>query len=223
MQTDNAPATEAPPSEAPPTDIRVLLFDVGGVLVQLSGIDIMLEWLGNAMSADEMWVKWLRSDSVREFETGMIDAGEFATRITREFSLIVEPRAFLESFAGWPTGLYPGTLELLARIPRRYQRALLSNSNALHWPRVRNDMQLGAAFDNHFISHLTGRIKPDADAFEHVVESLGCLAEQVLFLDDNLLNVDAARGIGMHAVRVRGPDEVLRALGDFGVIECAPA
>ena len=204
---------------AEPTDIRVLLFDVGGVLVQLSGIEIMLEWLGNAMTADQMWVKWLQSASVREFETGKIEAGEFADRVTREFRLSVEPQAFLESFAGWPTGLYPGTLEMLARIPRRYERALLSNSNALHWPRVRNDMQLGAVFDSHFISHLTGRIKPDPEAFQHVAESLGCLPAQVLFLDDNLLNVEAAQGVGMHAERVRGPAEVLRVLGDRGIME----
>jgi len=35
-----------------------------------------------------------------------------------------------------------------------------------------------------FISHLTGKIKPDADAFEHVVDSLGFMPA-VLFLDDN--------------------------------------
>jgi len=210
--------TKMQPYKAP-TDIRVLLFDVGGVLVQLSGIDIMLEWLGHAMTADEMWVKWLRSASVREFETGKLDATEFAERVTREFGLLVEPQAFLESFTYWPTGLYPGTLEMLARIPGRYRRALLSNSNALHWPRVRNDMQLGAAFDSHFISHLTGYIKPDADAFEHAAESLGCPPAQVLFLDDNLLNVEAAQGIGMHAIRVRGPAEVQHVLTDFGIIE----
>jgi glucose-1-phosphatase len=223
MQTDTAaPDIAAPdiaPTDSAPTDIRVLLFDVGGVLVQLSGVEIMLEWLGNAMTADEMWVKWLRSESVRQFETGKIDAAEFADRVTREFRLSVEPLTFLDSFAGWPTGLYPGTLEMLAQIPRRYQRALLSNSNALHWPRVQNDLQLGAEFDSHFISHLTGRIKPDPEAFEHVAESLGCLPAQVLFLDDNLLNVQAARGVGMHAAHVRGPAEVKRALAALGIMD----
>src|SRR5258705_485298 len=93
---------------------------------------------------------------------------------------------------------------MLARIPRSYRRAILSNSNALHWPRVLGEMRLGAAFDSHFVSHLTGRIKPDSDAFEHVVDSLGCLPAQVLFLDDNALNVEAAQRFGMHAIRVCG-------------------
>jgi HAD superfamily hydrolase (TIGR01509 family) len=204
--------------ESAPRDIRVLLFDVGGVLVELSGIEIMLEWLGNTITADEMWRRWLRSASVREFETGQIDAGEFAIRATREFEIAVSPQQFLESFIRWPIGLYPGTLEMLAQIPNTYQRAILSNTNALHWPRVLSDMKLGGMFDSHFVSHLTGRIKPDSDAFEHVVTSLGCLPAQVLFLDDNLLNIEAAQSIGMHAMRVQGPAEAQRVLTDFGIL-----
>ena len=205
--------------ESAPTDIRVLLFDVGGVLVQLSGVETMLEWLGRRVTADELWRMWLESVSVRKFETGRIDASEFAAGVTSEFALPVEPRQFLEAFIRWPTGLYPGTLEMLARIPRNYRRAILSNSNVLHWPRVLGEMRLGAAFDNHFVSHLTGRIKPDSDAFEHVVDSLGCMPAQVLFLDDNSLNVEAAQRFGMHAIRVRGATETHGVLTNLGIID----
>jgi len=195
-----------------------LLFDVGGVLVQLSGVETMLTWMGQRTTPDELWRMWLQSDAVRRFETGQMDEVEFSIAVTTEFGLAVDPDRFLQSFAGWPTGLYPGTLEMLARIPRSYRRALLSNSNALHWPRVVNDMQLGPAFDDHFVSHLTGRIKPDADAFEHVVASLGCAPADVLFLDDNMLNVDAAKSFGMHAVRVQGAAEVQSALAGLGIL-----
>jgi HAD superfamily hydrolase (TIGR01509 family) len=205
-----------------PTEIRVLLFDVGGVLVQLSGVETMLEWLGRRVTTDELWRMWLQSIPVRQFETGRIDASEFAAGVTSEFGLPVEPRQFLEAFVTWPSGLYPGTLEMLHRIPASYRRALLSNSNALHWPRVLDEMQLGAAFDSHFVSHITGRIKPDRDAFEHVVESLGCVAAQVLFLDDNLMNVHAAQACGMQAIRVRGAMEAQLALTDLGIIAAAP-
>jgi len=207
------------PSKHAPPHIDVVLFDVGGVLVELSGMETMLGWLGNSVTVDELWVRWLRSTSVRQFETGLMGANEFAIGVTREFGLKVEPKRFLESFAGWPLGLYPGVMEMLARIPGRYRRALLSNSNALHWPRVLNDMGLGAAFDHHFISHLTGKIKPDAAAFEDVVHSLDCDPTQVLFLDDNLLNVEAAASVGMHAARVHGPREAQRVLSEFGIIK----
>jgi HAD superfamily hydrolase (TIGR01509 family) len=200
-------------------DIRVLLFDMGGVLVELHGVEVMLEWLDNTLTADELWRKWLMSEPVRRFETGRIGADEFAAGVASEFGLKVPSQQFLDAFIGWPTAPYPGALAMLARIPRSYRRAVLSNSNALHWPRVRDDMGFGAAFDSHFASHLTGRIKPDKDAFEHVLESLRCPAGQVLFLDDNSLNVEAAEALGIHAFRVRGAAEAERVLTSLGIIE----
>jgi glucose-1-phosphatase len=201
------------------TNIRVLLFDAGGVLVQLSGIATLLGWLDDKITTDELWRMWLHSNSVREFETGRIDSHAFAVGVITDFRLPVGPQQFLASFTGWVTGLYPGTLEMLAQIPRSYQRAILSNSNALHWTRMVDELQLGAAFSHHFASHLTGRIKPDADAFEQVVVSLNCRPQHVLFLDDNIINVEAAKRFGMQAVRVQGIDETKRVLVEFGIID----
>jgi glucose-1-phosphatase len=201
------------------TDTRVLLFDVGGVLVQLNGVKTMLEWMGADATSDKMWKMWLESKPVREFERGRIDAEKFALGVTAEFQLPVDAQQFLASFNSWIVGLYPGTLEMLAQIPPSYHRAVLSNSNVLHWTRVVDDLKLGSAFDHQFVSHLTGRIKPDAEAFEHVVESLSCRPEHVLFLDDNTLNVDAAKRFGMQAVRVQGIDETKRALVERGIIK----
>jgi len=212
----NTAASTRHPASA---DINVVLFDVGGVLVQLSGVATILEWLNHKITADEVWRIWLHSPSVRAFETGRIDAEVFAAGVLGELQVDVAPQEFLRLFVEWPTGLYPETLTMLARIPPRYQRALLSNSNSLHWPRVRDEMGLGVAIEHHFVSHLTGKIKPDADAFHHVLESLNCQPAQVLFLDDNSLNVDAARHIGMQSILVRGAREVEKALIEMGVID----
>jgi putative hydrolase of the HAD superfamily len=188
-------------------DVRVVLFDLGGVLVQLGGVATILEWTGQRISAEDLGPLWLRSPSVRAFETGRLEPLAFAAGMLAELNLQMEPQRFLDAFTAWPTGLYPGALEMIASIPRRYTRAVLSNSNSLHWSRVMNEMQVGPAFDHHFASHLIGKIKPDAEAFHHVLESLGSKPHDVLFLDDNLLNVDAARALGMHAILVRGAAE----------------
>lgn len=206
------------PPPLAPMDIRLVLFDVGGVLVELSGIEIMLGWLGNTVTADELWRRWLHSESVRRFETGRIDADEFARDVIREFGLRLERGAFLESFARWPLDLYPGVKQMLARIPRHYRRAVLSNSNALHWPRILDDMGVGDLFEHRFVSHLTGRIKPDTAAFEEVTRSIGCEPAEVLFLDDNLINVEAAAAFGMQVLHVRGCDEAQRGLEKLGII-----
>ncbi|HWW21681.1 MAG TPA: HAD family phosphatase [Steroidobacteraceae bacterium] len=197
---------------------RVVLFDVGGVLVELGGVDALLGWLGSGMSAEQLWTVWLRSPAVRAFETGRIEPLAFAHALLSELGLTISAEVFLESFATWPTRPYPGALELVASIPPGYQRALLSNSNTLHWPRVIDDMAFGSSFDHCFSSHLTGKIKPDREAFEHVVHRLGCQPSEILFLDDNQLNVDAARRVGMQAQRARGVEESRLALRQAGVL-----
>jgi putative hydrolase of the HAD superfamily len=201
-------------------DIEVVLFDVGGVLVHLSGIEVIVGWLGGALTEEQLWRRWLQSEAVRRFETGRVDAPTFARELAREFDLAIEPPRLLAAFEGWLIGPYPGALELIREIPQRYGRAVLSNSNALHWPRVIGEMGLGALFasEHLFVSHLTGRIKPDAEAFEHVIEVFGCVPSQVLFLDDNQLNVEAASRAGLQAVQVRGPKEARRALAERGIL-----
>ena len=69
-----------------------------------------------------------------------------------------------------------------------------------------------AAFDHHFASHLTGKIKPDEEAFCHVMATLGCQGPETLFLDDSRLNVAAAKRVGMTAFQVQGPVEAEHAL-----------
>ena len=198
--------------------IRVVLFDVGGVLVQLSGVATVLGWVADRWTPAELWHRWLHSPAVRAFETGRCDAETFAAQCVAELELGVAPATFLESFAGWPTGLYPGTHELIARIPGHITRALLSNSNSLHWPRVEGEFGLGALFEHRFVSHLTGRIKPDRDAFEHVSSSLGCDPASVFFIDDNLMNVEAARAIGMQGAVVSGIEGAEQALRRAGIL-----
>jgi putative hydrolase of the HAD superfamily len=80
-------------------------------------------------------------------------------------------------------------------------------------------MKLEKAFDHHFASHLTGKIKPDEEAFRHVTWALGCATDEVLFLDDNQMNVDAAKKCGMQAYRVKGVDAAEAVLLKCGVIQ----
>jgi glucose-1-phosphatase len=203
----------------PAQQIEVVLFDLGGVLVELTGVPAMLGWLGNRITVDELWRKWLSSPVVRDFERGRLAPDVFATQIIAEMSLAVAPQEFLATFTGWIAGLYPGALELVNSLPAGLVRATLANTSVLHWPRLMNDLRLEAAFHHHFPSHLTGRIKPDQEAFQHVLDTLGCRAEAVLFLDDNQLNIQTATKMGMQAACVRGAAEARQALAEARILK----
>ncbi len=188
------------------TPYDVLLFDLGGVIVELAGMPAFRAWLPRGMSDEEIWERWIRSPAVRSFESGNSSAEAFASGVIAEFGLAVEPHSFLAEFEQWARAPFPGALDLLDQLRGRFQLACFSNTNAMHWPRFLGEMGLGEAFHAHFASHELGVLKPDREAYELVVRALGCPAERVLFLDDVAINVEGARDAGLAAHRVQGPE-----------------
>ena len=199
-------------------EIRVLLFDLGGVLVEFTGPSTLLRWLGGRLTPEQVWPLWLGSPVVRDFERGLVEPHVFADRLIADLALPVDRRQFLDDFATWARGPYAGAVELIARVPASYVRATLSNTNAVHWPRITGEMKLSALFDRHFPSHLTGKLKPDPEVFAHVAETLDCQPSSILFLDDQPLNVEAARAAGLRAVQASGVREAESALVAAGVL-----
>jgi glucose-1-phosphatase len=192
--------------------IRCIVFDVGGVLVELSGIAAMLRWMRTPTDETDLWRAWLASPSVRDYERGRIDTRAFAAGVVAEFDLSVSAEEFLAGFTHWANGPLPGAHDLLQEVNPNIICATLSNSNALHWSRIMHEMAFEPHFDYHFASHIIDRIKPDPEAFEHVIETVGVEPHQILFVDDNQINVAAALAMGLQAHRCVGPDEVRRRL-----------
>lgn len=195
--------------------IEVILFDLGGVLIELVGVEMMLEWSPGIASTDQLWRRWLHSDAVRRFETGAIGRDEFATSVIREFGVPVAPDEFLRAFTWWPRALYPGAIELLAAMRPHYRLASVSNTNEIHWQRFAGEWSLDAAFHRNFPSHQVGKLKPDANYFAHVLEAMDARPEHVLFIDDNAINVEAAAALGIVARRVAGIDGARRAFAEL--------
>ncbi|NKB69702.1 MAG: HAD-IA family hydrolase [Candidatus Latescibacteria bacterium] len=202
----------------PEQTIEAVLFDLGGVLIELGGVQTMLDWTGDEVSEEELWARWLHSPAVRAYESGAIGAPRFAQQLIAEMDLRVGPEDFLDAFRAWPVGLYSGALELVASLPDGYIRAALSNSNDLHWPRFMDEMGLDGAFDHCFASHLLGQLKPDRAVFDQVVEVLDCPPEAVLFLDDNRINIEGARAAGLQGAVAKGVVGAERVLQQWGIV-----
>jgi putative hydrolase of the HAD superfamily len=197
-------------------DIDAVLLDLGGVLIDIVGAECMLAWCPSLPDTETLWNRWLASPSVRRYETGRATRSSFAASIVEEFALPITPDAFLAEFAWWPRRLHDGACELLDELRPRFRLASLSNTNELHWERFARDWALPGRFHANFPSYAVGRLKPDADYFEHVLATLGVPASRALFIDDNAINVAAAARLGIvarRAVRPSGVRDVLAGLG----------
>lgn len=187
----------------------LLLFDLGGVLLENASLARLNPLLPVPMAPAAFKERWLRSPAVRSFEIGAIDAATFADAFVQEWQVPLSREAFLAEFASWPLGFYPGARELLARLRQRYRIACLSNSNEVHWARFGGFVDV---FELALSSHEIGAIKPDDEAFLLTLTRCGVAPADVVFFDDTHSNVVAARRLGMRACQVEGMAELEAAL-----------
>jgi FMN phosphatase YigB (HAD superfamily) len=189
------------------------------VLIEVGGVRAMGDLAGIG-DDQEVWRRWLTCRWVREFERGRCSVAEFAEGVVADWGLSIGAEEFAEVFRLWTGGLLDGARELLEATRAQVRTACLSNSNALQWPEY---VRAGIAdhLDLVFLSHELDLIKPDREIFDYVVAVTGSPAERLLFLDDNELNVVAARAAGITAVEVQGVSEARDALLRFGILEAS--
>jgi putative hydrolase of the HAD superfamily len=195
----------------------LVLFDLGGVLIQPGGVASMRALAG--MESDEaLWTRWLGCRWVQRFEAGLCTPEEFAGGMVTDWDLRLEPAAFLEEFGGWPEPPFEGALELVDAVQASVPAGFLSNMNSFQWAANYESIPLTQAFAYRFLSFELGLVKPDAAVFEAVADQLPVPRQRVLFLDDNLVNVEAAEGAGFAARHVRGITAAREALMAAGVL-----
>ena len=197
--------------------VEVVLFDLGGVLIELGGVASMRD-LAGIDSDDELWRRWLGCPWVRSFERGECSTNEFATGLVGDWGLDADPAEFLAAFAAWPVGPFPGAEALVARVRETVPTGCLSNTNALHWDQNFSRWPILDGFDFRFLSYQLGLLKPDREVFDRVAELVAVPPARILFLDDNELNVDGARDAGFTAARARSVAEAEDALTAAGVL-----
>jgi len=198
------------------TESPVVLFDISGVLIELGGMPDFIRWTGK--TAEDIGSLWLESESVRSFERGFIDFETFHKCFVEEWNVEISYSELRSHFELWVQQAFPGTNELLSELGTKYELACLANTNCIQWPVVKSTIEIDRHFKNQFASHEIGKVKPDDEAFEYVLEELGVSPDQVVFLDDSNTNVAAALRLGINALQVKGTDSVREALSEIGII-----
>lgn len=180
-------------------NISVVLFDLGGVLVELQGPEVLVRLSGHSKSREEVRALWRRCSAVQEYETGCISLEAFAERVVLDLELPVTVDAFLQDYPSWMSRLHVQSMDVLRLASRHFRIAALSNISAVHWGRLETSLLSAPAFERSVLSFETGFMKPDPEAYRAAIDQLDVPPDQILFLDDNETNVHQARTMGMHS------------------------
>jgi len=206
--------------DAAPRRRSVVVFDVGGVLLQwdprhlyrklFAGDDAAMEhFLGNVCT--EEWNE--RQDAGRTFADA---AAELLPAHADKAHLI---HAFGRRF----DEMIPGAIEETVEILRELKRAgvplyAVTNWSAETFPSAQNRFDFLAEFDGIVVSGEEGVIKPDPRIFRILLDRYDIPAHAAVFIDDNPANAEAATNLGIHGIHFRSPELLRRELEVLGFL-----
>lgn len=196
--------------------IRALFWDVGGVLLTNA-------W--DHQERDQAVVRFLLSKSefearhqelVPAFEEGKLTLDDYLERV-----VFYEPRTFSkEDFKQFLFSLSRPklqSLELARALHAKYVMGTINNeSRELNQYRIEN-CGLTDIFDLFVSSCFVGLRKPDERIYRLALDLTQHTADECCFIDDRLVNIEAATKVGMKTVLMKDPQQLRRDLEALGV------
>ncbi len=192
--------------------IRGIFFDLGNVLLGLNYqrfAEKMKSLTGLGM---EQLQPAFAGRLVPKYECGLLNDDEFLAGICRATGVAIPKRDFADAwtciFSEHP--LIPD--ELLQELAQKYQLWAISNTNKAHFEYIRARYHFLDHFRGWILSYEVGAAKPEPAIFQRALDRAGISASEALFVDDQLVNVEAARRLGMDAIHFTG---VVRLAEEF--------
>ncbi len=198
--------------------IRGIFFDLGNVLLRLdSG-----RFAEKMKSLTGLGIEDLRSvfadGLVPDYECGRLEDAEFLARLSGRLGLTVTRDDFAEV---WTCMFCETPLlsdELLKELAREHLLWAISNTNRMHFEFILDRYEFMRHFQGWSLSYEVGAAKPDPAIFEHALNKTRIPAAEALFIDDQLVNVESARRLGMDAIHFLNPAQLIQELQARNII-----
>jgi putative hydrolase of the HAD superfamily len=177
---------------------RVVVFDYGEVIsVSQSELDRQVLLDIAESEADTFWpIYWRHRD---ELDHGTLSIVDYWRRVARdlgaEWTMARIQLLWAADFRSW-ISVEPGTVDLLGELHDGGTRlAMLSNAGFDFGDPFRR-APFAVYFERIFVSAELGLLKPDPAVYRKIASELGITMEQMVFVDNKAINVDAAVAIG---------------------------
>jgi HAD superfamily hydrolase (TIGR01509 family) len=187
-----------------------IIFDLGGVIINLD-IPATTKALKQLAEKYQTTSFKLQPDHhiFKAFELGLVSTAEFRDTLR---SFIHPEVTDAEIDLAWNAMLLDiprERLDLLQQLKNQHKTFLLSNTNEIHYKAFHKILydthhypSLDEFFHKAYYSHLIQKRKPDAEAFQLILDENGLRAERTLFLDDTPQHLEGAQRLGMQTMLV---------------------
>jgi len=205
---------------APATSLRAVIFDFGGVLLDMRW-DVARELdRAHGLPKSSVFETLYRCPAWDDIERGVGDPVEWTEGAHRELERRAG-RALPRLHEEWRRAqvVIDANVKLAEALRSRYRCSVLSNADVSLRGRLKDELGLDHLFDDIVVSAEVGMAKPRPEIFRLAADRLGLPPEACVFVDDWDKNVDAARAVGMQAVlhRVDQGHDLRAQLAALGV------
>lgn len=200
--------------------IKTLYFDYGGVIYRTPSLAGLKRWkniLGLADDPEIMAMLENPNDSqfVNDICLGKVPEDKVWTMLAEKWhiksSLIRRLRRVMDS----KRRLNKPILNLIGELKENYRTAILSNAGDQTRQTMEEVFHLDQIVDEIIISAEEGVIKPDHQIYQIAMDRMDASPETSLFIDDYLVNVQAARDFGMKAVHFVENTQAIQAIRGY--------
>jgi glucose-1-phosphatase len=200
--------------------IRAIIFDIGRVLVRvdLRRAQIALA-KGLSLTPDELWSAIERDPRWMDWQEGRISARDWHLNLCSRLGI---PLDFDQFTTVWNSILDPEpihTNKLFASLSKRHRLGLLSNTDPIHVAKLESTYDFFRYFPatTRTYSCRVGVSKPDALIYQTALKACGAGAKEAVYIDDILVNVEAARRLGMWGVHFQSGEQLRSELLALGI------
>lgn len=191
------------------SNITTLIFDLGGVLVNLDLNRCILNFKRLGLENFEQYLSNFGQSGVfLQFEKGQIGVEEFRNEIRKLAKHPLTDAQIDDAWCSFLVDVPTQKVEMLLELKKKFRLLLLSNTNSLHIE-VSTKKEFAKAgklltdiFDSCYFSYEMGMVKPDVEIFEALLADAGVKAEECLFLDDGKKNIEQASKLGIQSYLV---------------------
>lgn len=180
--------------------IKHLLFDLGGVIYDIAPerTEQAFQRLLPAGSKLSIYSKTHQLDLISAYEVGGISTESFIREAQTQLRISADSEALIQAWNAMLIGIVPGRVAQLTALSKKFDLALLSNTNDLHLSHIYEESKpVFELMSRCFFSNQIGRRKPNRDCFEFVLAELGWEIGETLFIEDSPPNIAGAERIGL--------------------------
>ena len=191
--------------------MKNLIFDLGNVIID---IDFDLTFRAfSELSSKYSWKEvrfFIKEKCIWEdYEKGLMDDEEFREKLRNELKIQASDAELDKAFCGLLQKIQPERIELLQKLSKKYRLFILSNTSNIHFQQVEKLLyesvgmsHFNEIFEHNFLSFEMGKLKPEIEIYQQVIKEANLKTYETLFLDDMLINLEAAATLGIKTQQI---------------------